>query len=519
MKIKIIVTSIFVSIILVSCAPAAIVVPTETAIPTSIITTIPPTPTITPTPAPENIANSKDLSIWVDEFIHAYDGTVVINDVEMDANKLTIELRENGDKYIESKKINGAEILFLVVNEIPLAMREENGQWQEVTMAKLSEMSGIVFEFSPRIPPNKVSQYTTVLRKVAGRNSRFTLEVDTCLTYNDFTPSQWKEIVDNWDGIRKNLDDGQVPKGYPYQWQEYSLINFLKENIENPQFRGHHLVEGRLDYCLLAESIINLWENENFNQAEMLKVLEFVVRTRVIEYDEISNWDVQDEMIASDVLWTVGGNNRYRFWLNATGKTPVELTFLVADWVKKDNPSAKTYICEHDIFNFSNPMGQWLRDAFEPYIREVAEKNIGENGIKRIDGFIEQNNLSIHYPLDVSQVESTIDLYNTWGLEIGGSETMVFIDEQSIQDSLPLKNVPLIPVENRKQAQAQMYYDLLSLYLNKGIRVFGFGGIDDYTAWTNDVGLLDTEPLLFDDDFRAKPAYYSIIKVLYEQLP
>ena len=50
MKIKNIITVLLVAIILVSCAPAAKVVPTETAVPTSTFTPVPPTPTITQTP-------------------------------------------------------------------------------------------------------------------------------------------------------------------------------------------------------------------------------------------------------------------------------------------------------------------------------------------------------------------------------------------------------------------------------------------------------------------------------------
>lgn len=52
MEIKNIVTVLLVAFILTSCAPAAKVVPTETAIPTSTFTPIPPTPTITPTLIP-----------------------------------------------------------------------------------------------------------------------------------------------------------------------------------------------------------------------------------------------------------------------------------------------------------------------------------------------------------------------------------------------------------------------------------------------------------------------------------
>lgn len=49
MKIKSIVTISLLAFILASCAPAAKVAPTETTVPTSTFTSIPPTPTITPT--------------------------------------------------------------------------------------------------------------------------------------------------------------------------------------------------------------------------------------------------------------------------------------------------------------------------------------------------------------------------------------------------------------------------------------------------------------------------------------
>lgn len=63
MKIKNIVTVLFVAIILVSCAPAAKVVPTETAIPTSTFTPIPPTLTIAPSPTTQPLkCNSNQES-------------------------------------------------------------------------------------------------------------------------------------------------------------------------------------------------------------------------------------------------------------------------------------------------------------------------------------------------------------------------------------------------------------------------------------------------------------------------
>ncbi len=52
MKINYIITVLFFALILISCAPAAKVVPTETAVSTFTVTTIPPAPTITSTTTP-----------------------------------------------------------------------------------------------------------------------------------------------------------------------------------------------------------------------------------------------------------------------------------------------------------------------------------------------------------------------------------------------------------------------------------------------------------------------------------
>jgi GH35 family endo-1,4-beta-xylanase len=489
-------------------------IPTVTPVPSSTptITPIPPTPTVMPTPTPENIADSKDLSAWVDEFVHAYDGKVTVNGVEMDASQLTNEIRTNSNKFIESKQVNGSEVLFLEVNNIPLAMRE-GSLWQEATMANLSEMSGIIFEFSPRIPGDRIPQYISVLKKVAGIHSRFTFpsEMDTCHIYNTFSPDNWKSIITNWDNVQQDLNNGIIPEGYPYEWQGvYDIMSFAKDNVEIPQFRAQHLVEGRVNYCMLAPSIIGLWEKEKFSQAEMLKVLEFVVRTRVIQFPEVTSWDVQDEMIATYIANIIGGNSRPAFWLNATGKSPAELTITVAGWIKKDNPKAKTYVVEDGIFDNKYIWAQYNIAAFDQYIKDLHKNNA------QVDGIISENNFWIFSKPDIDFISRKIDEYQSLGFEIGGAETMIVISDKYFGDKYRPK---IQKVGNRKIDQADFYSKLLSLYIEKGIKIFGFGGIDDYNAWTNDVGYLDSDPLLFDDEFHAKPAYYAIVQVLYEQLP
>jgi len=146
MKIKNTITVLLLAIILVSCAPAVTAVkavPTETSIPTSTFTPVPPTPTFTPTPKPENIADTKDLSKWVDDYVHAYGGTVLVNGVEMDANQLIDEIRNNSGVFLSSKTINESEYSFLVVNGAPLAIRKDGEKWQKSTIKILADWQGL----------------------------------------------------------------------------------------------------------------------------------------------------------------------------------------------------------------------------------------------------------------------------------------------------------------------------------------------------------------------------------------
>jgi endo-1,4-beta-xylanase len=135
---------IVVVLILVSCAPAVIAIPpTETAIPSSTFTPIPPTLTVVSTPTPENISDAKDFSKWIDDYVHAYGGKVMVNGAEMDTSQLTDEVRKNSGNFTSVKTINGIDYSLLVVNGVPLAIRQNGERWQKVTIKILADWQGI----------------------------------------------------------------------------------------------------------------------------------------------------------------------------------------------------------------------------------------------------------------------------------------------------------------------------------------------------------------------------------------
>ncbi len=513
-------TSIFLAaFVLTSCSPLTPPTPqTKTVLPQPTIfkTASPTVPLPTALPTQAVLADAQDLSIWVEEFVHAYGGSLTINGTSMDSGQLLTAIKLQPNSFLQHKQIDGADVLFLVVNAVPLAMLEEN-QWKEVTMARLSELTGVVFEFGRSGPQDHAyeNRYTQILKKVAGEGTYFTFpsEMDTCRIFNTFTTADWQKIITDWDMIKDLLDQGKIPEGYPYEWQGvYKIIHYARQHVKNPQFRASHLVELRMppSYCLLAESIIRAQQEQNFSHDEMQKILEFVVRTRVIKFPEVTRWDVEDEMIAANVVAKTGGGKEAIFWNTTTGLEPAEISALIASWIKHDRPDAKTYVVEDLIFENQYNWAQMSITDFDIFIHTLRETGA------QVDGIIIENNFWVFAPPEIEYISQKIDAFNGLGFEIGGAETMVITGDQTINDPNRKKTTS---VTDLNLAQAKLYGDLLQLYLEKGIKTFGFGGIDDYNAWTNDTGLPDANPLLFDDEFHAKPAYYTIVQVLYEELP
>jgi len=505
MKIKNIVTVFLVTFILASCGPTAKVVLTKTVLPTSTFTSIPPTSTITPTPAPENLADAKDLSKWVDNYVHAFGEKVMVNGVEMGTSQLSDEIRKNAEAFTKVKEIKGATYSFLVINDFPLTMREGNGQWKEATMGNLSDLSGITFDYSRR------GFYLENTKLIDANNVIITMttELDIQTVFGSFSQNDWTSVLNNWSIISQGFTDKKVPQGYPYNWSKGNdALSNGSSFLSNPGYRSQALLEPTMN----LESLRKFKADTNATNEDMLKLLEFTVKSRVINFPQINEWDASDEIVDG----FVNELPDFRFWELATSKKPSELAVLVGGWVKQVNPKAQTFITEGAIFDTSNANAKWSQDYFyNKFIKEVAALNNNEN----INGVISENNWWIFEPQNWEKIGKQIDILNGLGLKIGSSETMVVTGDIAINDD-PANRPKQVKINNRDLAQAEMIRSWVRLYISKGIRQMGFGGlIDDKSAWTNDVGNPDANPLLLDDDLSPKAAYYSVLQVLYENLP
>ncbi|HAX69207.1 MAG TPA: hypothetical protein DCY14_06355 [Anaerolineae bacterium] len=510
---KILLFLVLISLIITSCGEVS--KPRPTATPTREVARGTSTPAVIVTPTdqtrPEPLAEAKDLPLWIEEFVHAYGGIVTVNNHHMDADQLLLEIQSNADQYIELKGINGMPTRFLVINGIPLAF-QENGRWRESTMGWLGSQNGLVFTFqNDPIEPQLQQQ---ALKKLCDGNCGIVvaghLQINS--VFRDFTTEDWGRILGNWDKVHSVMNAGQIPSGYAYSWADADQsMSMYKQMLGTVQWRAQHLLWPTIDNLTSSgyineHSVTRQIYDMGFSAEENLKLLEFMVRSRVNRYPEIETWDVADEMVANFMTEIPDR----RIWLTMTDLSLEDLIIKIAEWVKQGNPDSKTVINESGVFDHNNRWAGPIRTR-----TLLLLQNLNQAGAP-VDGFVEQNNLWIGIGIDEDQMNEDIDYINGLGFELADSETMIAVGDISISGDTR----KLYPVtgSNEKEAQAIMYQHLLSIYLSKGVTTFGFGGVSDANAWTN-YNMPDADPLLFDDNFRPKPAYYATLQLLYEQLP
>jgi len=144
----------------------------------------------------------------------------------------------------------------------------------------------------------------------------------------------------------------------------------------------------------------------------------------------------------------------------------------------------------------------YLRDKFFAFIDELQSRNVP------IDGVDIENNQWVHNPPDVEFMVQILEKIKSEGLYISAGETTVLMG-----DTYPWYE----PVANIGTATPeQIHADVVEAYIRVGARGVGFGDVADKWAFLNYSGLYDANPSLFDDNGEPKPAYYEVLKVLYE---
>jgi len=339
------------------------------------------------------------------------------------------------------------------------------------------------------------------------------------------TPSL-KETFKNDFAIGTAMNAQQIEEKDPaadalieQQFNAVTPENIMKAEIIHPQWDKYNfdLADQLVDYAKKHNMIVNahnlIWHSQLPFFVRRMKDADSVrqyftnhINTVASRYDgKVYSWDVVNEALNED------GTMRKDIFLEKLGDDYVVEAFRLA---QKAAPHTKLY---YNDYNIEQPK---KRAGAIALIKKIQAAGV------RIDGVGIQG----HWHVDnvpMKEIEESIKEFSALGIEVMFTELdlSVLPNPRGRANSADISqmanyNAQINPYtkglpDSMQQKLATVYADLFNLFLkysNKISRVT-FWGVNDGQSWLNGFPVpgRTNYPLLFDREFKPKPAFYAVI--------
>ncbi|MEO6761434.1 MAG: endo-1,4-beta-xylanase [Candidatus Saccharimonadales bacterium] len=279
-------------------------------------------------------------------------------------------------------------------------------------------------------------------------------------------------------------DGGLRPSPTTYDFKNMDTIVAYAQ-AHNMSIQAHHLLWGE------AKWLPDWLKNGKYNQAQLMNIIHDDIATTVGRYKgKIKEWTVVNEAFTRGLHV----NGLHDWWADNTGSQAyIDQAFI---WAHQADPSAKLILNDFDNEHF-NPVS----DAMYTYIKGAKARGVPINGIgmqMHIDGT---------HPPDVQEVIQNMERFGALGVS-------VYVTEFDV-------NMSAVPASDaaRDEIEGQIYYNMMRACIeSKVCHSFSELGITDSETWYNYMGpsTQDARPLMFDANYKAKPAYYSFRAALQQ---
>lgn len=380
-----------------------------------------------------------------------------------------------------------------------IAVQEENGEWRwrKPWPRMMADANELTLEV-PMIASDKNVDKIANQIFLSG-------ELDASIVFKYFTKNNWDKIISNWSVIQAQLDDGKIPEGFAYNWSSANeAIDYA--NTHNMTVRAQHLLWGGD----VPDSIYN----GNYTKEEIKMIAEFIVKTRVLQYNgiidmkdkskdperKVIQWDVADEWGATKTY----PHDKWSFWLDNLG-FPNAISD-VSKWVTDANPDAEQVIIEDGMLHLPSDRNNW-KSNFMNLLNFVLQNKIP---IKRV-GI--ENNFTVFNPPSASGQVAFLKTIMDMGFSVTSETTVVSGDPLAIWFYTPTQtpSQPLI-------SQAEIYGDNLFAYLSLGADQYGLGSISNQSEWWKRAGVPNANSSILDNDYQPTPSFYRLMQILYNNL-
>lgn len=250
-----------------------------------------------------------------------------------------------------------------------------------------------------------------------------------------------------------------------------AVLEFADAN--DLEVRGHTLVWAQ-------DQFTPAWVKAITDPAELRAVTENYIVTVMERYKgRIPRWDVVNEP-----LTTLGAQPSGSVWHDLLGPDWIADVFRLAHAV---DPEAELWINEFG--------SDWVPGKHQAFLALVAE--LVEDGVPLHGVGLQTHRISVAGP-DRAVFEQQLRDFTSLGLEVAITE-------------LDVVTSPTDPTAFTSQAEAFRRIVDACLAVAGCVEITTWG-ITDATSWLNSLGTFatPTRPLLFDDDFVPKPAYFAM---------
>lgn len=488
MRIYPVIRILILCVFLASCAPAvAITVPTATPTATQA-----PTVVVTSTVAPKNLADLPELTTWVEAYVHAYGGKVLVDGLEMDAATLMDTIRKTPQQFLVKSTINGISTTFFVINNVPLASQGENGSWAQVTLKSLNGQTGRKMGTQFIADQMDNESYMTALLE----NFDY-ITIDGQLNLEVLLPGG-KEIslieqIRNGDNLTGLEDE--------FDWEAADvMVRYANEN--GLMVQGHHLF---VNWSNLTDAVKQGLRDGSISYEDYEKFLKVYVQTIVSHFDQenlrIHEWTATNEVTGA-LLWSEDRDILEELFINRELMTKIPL------WVKEVNPQIRTIVSEDHLFENQS---SGLLDTFIDLVGRALEAGapIDEIGI--------QNHLWIYSFPTEQEIDTALQKLKVLGLPISSTEITISVSEIDFFSAGVGKRRD-IAEDDLLLEQAKAYQLLMSKIPKNAF--FGFSDSRScFSEPLDDAYDPTAKALILDEYIKPKPAYYAILQLLFAQLP
>lgn len=229
-------------------------------------------------------------------------------------------------------------------------------------------------------------------------------------------------------------------------------------------------------------------KNGNYSKEQLMEIIRNHILTVGQRYKgQVREYTVVNEAFSRKLV--TGGNRDW--WGERLGYDYIDNAF---KWAKEADPNAILILND-----FGNETEGDISNLQYEYVKSAKQRGIP------IDAIGMQMHISGNSAPSKEDVVKNMKRFSELGVKVYVTEFDV-----NMHDVKQIK-------EDEDQLQAKIYGDMLGACIEVGPTVcpnFGFLGLTDRQSWYNGIGLHDAYPLMFDDDYNPKPAFFAVRGVL-----